>query len=104
MNEVLLAGNIKDITSFKFQEVTTKINGVTYLKTLNIIIDDKTIKKIRFDDQELVYQKGMGEKIILQKVSALLTKNNNKRKHKKQKVSKQAAGKAATDLLNNLGL
>ena len=108
MQKILVAGSIKNFSKLQYQEVTTELDGMVYLQTLNIIIDGKTIEKIRFEGSGIAYEKGIGERIVLQKLTEYLTlhKDNKKTKgtKRKQRVSKKAANKAASDLLNNLGL
>ena len=74
-----------------------------FLDNVNVIIDGKVIKKIRFDEGEIKYVEGIGKAIVRDYLTKVFEKVKDK-KPKKKKANKKAANKAAVDLMQEMGL
>ena len=86
-----------------FQEVISITEDGRDLVNLNIILDNKIVHKIRFENDEQQYEIGVGEKIALEFINSKLSSKEKKRKTP-SKVNKTAANNAAKNLFNNMGL
>ncbi len=90
-----------------YQEVISISDNKRYLLSLNIILGNKIVHKIRYDNDELPYEMGIGKRITKEFLSSKLSpkKRNKKSKSKNEsKVNKAAAKNAATSLFNEMGI
>ena len=89
-----------------YREVIALDNDKYYLCNVNILIGRKIIKKIRFEDQEKPYIRGMGKDIAMQYLKEQLTDINKEKKPKpgRKAKSKIVVEKVAKDLFAELGL
>ena len=106
-NNTKIANNTIPLKLISYQEVITIHNGEKFLSSVNVLIEKKIIKRIRFEQCEKLYLQNIGKEIAIQYLkNALYSKKGKKstRERKNKKVNKDAANEAAKDLLSELGL
>lgn len=86
-----------------YKEVVLIKENQWFLDNVNIIIDGKVIKKIRFAEGEVIYTKGIGKAIVLDYLTKMIDTAKDK-KPKKRKSNKKAAQKSAVSFMQEMGL
>ena len=110
INKSKIAGAKVRLGSIHYQEVITVNEETTYLANVNIIINEKIEAKIRFEAQEKIYKRGMGEKVALDFIKSSISANSDKAATKQQqknqsikrKPNQTAGRKVANDLLDQI--
>ena len=105
--KTIIALNNVELGSMYYQEVIGVIDEKAYLLNVNIVLGNKTLKKIRFAEKELAYEKGMGKQIVMDFLLQMFIESEKKasvKKRPKVKRSKKAVHKAAVDLMSDMGL
>ena len=109
MEITYIACPLETFTKLSFQTVLRNQQGETYLNSVNILSDGKVIKKIKYDDESIVYEKGLTEKIALEYILSKLKKEKDSNKENSkggnsQKINKKAQKSAINNLMNDLNI
>ena len=109
--KTLLALNAIKLGSLSFREVVAYENGECYLDNVNIILNNKIIKKLRYEAGEKPYVESMGKSLVedyflslIQNDDGVSVDKKKKRKSKVVKGNKKVRAKAAVDLMKEFGL
>jgi glutamate formiminotransferase len=95
------------LSSLSYREVIIYEDGHCYLENVNIILNNKIIKKIRFKTGEKLYEKSMGKEIVEEYILSLIQNVESQPstdQRTKEYVSRTAKRKAASDLMSDLGI
>jgi len=109
METTYIACPLETFTKLSFQTVLRNEQGETYLNSVNIISDGKVIKKIKYEDENIVFEKGLTEKIALEYILSKLKtvkgfKKGNSKGSNFQKINKKAQKSAINNLMNDLNI
>jgi len=106
MKTIIALNNIA-LGELSYQEVISVIEDKSYLSNVNIVLGSKILKKIRFAEKELIYQKGIGKQFVMDYIEQMFAKDRKRasvKKKKKARTDKKTVNKAAVDLMNEMGL
>jgi hypothetical protein len=107
----LIACTPQPLSMFKYQAVFNFETGKKYLKSINLLQEEKILKKFHIPNQILISDEINLEQVILDNLTAILigrqkpeAKKGRSRRNNTKTENKQARAKAATDLFENLGI
>ena len=89
---ITIACKIETFDSISYREVIRYYRDAYYLVNVNIILGNKVVKKIRFEEGERKYSKGIGKKICETYLEEKLRKKANP--FKKNYPSMKSMGKS----------
>ncbi|RLD43962.1 MAG: hypothetical protein DRI86_08675 [Bacteroidetes bacterium] len=106
--KTVLALNSVVLGSISYREVLVYENGLCYLENVNVLINNKIVKKVRFEYGEKIYEESLGKEIVEEYIFDLISnaeeKPNVKKRKKRKATNKKSKNKAAMDLMSELGL
>jgi len=105
--KTVLALNKEIFGGIKYREVIAYEKGKAYLENINIILNDKIVKKLRYEIGEIPYKRFIGKELMSEYLLSVIVKNSKEETKKgrtKKNVNRKAHNKAAVNLMNELGL
>lgn len=106
-NSFLMSTNPIPLSFLKYQLIYQFKNNLKYLKSFNILLENKILKKYYLDELVIFNDKLNIEEVISNRIicESEVKKNNYKStKPNKKKTDSKARSQAACELFSNLGL